>query len=49
MAALRAQARDVDLSLHSSGGKPPSEEAGAFVTTKDVTTQLATVYATPAE
>ena len=49
VAALRAQARDVDLSLHSGGGKPPSQQAGPFVTTKDVTTQLATVYATPAE
>ena len=49
VAALRAQARDVDLSLIRGGGKPPSDGAGAFVTTRDVTTQLATAFATPAE
>ena len=47
--ALRDQAKDVDLSPHSAGGKPPSHEPGRFVTTQDVTTQLASVYATPAE
>jgi predicted TIM-barrel fold metal-dependent hydrolase len=47
--ALRAQAVDVDLSQHSTGGKPPTEEKGRFITTQDVTTQLASVYATPAE
>ncbi len=48
-AALRAESPDVDLSLKSQGGKPPSDGAGPFVTTKDVTTQLATAFATPAE
>ena len=48
VSALRAQAGDVDLALRSHGGKPPSEHEGP-VTTKDITTQLASVYATPAE
>ncbi len=47
--ALRAESPDVDLSLKSQGGKPPSEEKGRFVSTKDVTTQLATAFSTPAE
>ncbi len=49
VAALRAQAKDVDLSERSQGGKPPSDREDGPVTTKDVTTQLASVYATPAE
>ena len=48
-AALRAESPDVDLSLTSQGGKPPSDGAGPFVTTRDVTTQLATAFSTPAE
>ncbi len=47
--ALRAQAKDVDLTPKSQGGKPPSDLASGFVTTKDVTTQLATVYSTPVD
>jgi len=47
--ALRAESPNVDLSLRSQGGKPPSEEKGRFVSTKDVTTQLATAFSTPAE
>ncbi len=48
-AALRAESPDVDLALRSAGGKPPSQEDDRPVTTRDVTTQLATVFATPAE
>jgi predicted TIM-barrel fold metal-dependent hydrolase len=48
-AALRAESPDVDLSPRSQGGKPPSDGSGPFVTTKDVTTQLASAFATPAE
>ncbi len=48
-AALRAESPDVDLSLKSQGGKPPSEGDGPFITTQDVTSQLATAFATPAE
>jgi predicted TIM-barrel fold metal-dependent hydrolase len=47
--ALRAESPNVDLSLRSQGGKPPTEERGRFVSTKDVTTQLASAFATPAE
>jgi predicted TIM-barrel fold metal-dependent hydrolase len=47
--ALRAEAKGVDLALKSQGGKPPSEEKGRYVSTKDVTTQLASAFATPAE
>ena len=47
--ALRAESPGVDLRLKSQGGKPPSEEKGRFVSTKDVTTQLATAFSTPAE
>ena len=47
--ALRAEAKGVDLTLKSHGGKPPQEEKGRFVSTKDVTTQLASAFATPAE
>ncbi len=49
VAALRAQAKDVDLSERSQGGRPPSNREDGPVTTRDVTTQLASVYATPAE
>jgi len=47
--ALRAESPDVDMRLKSQGGKPPSQEKGRFVSTKDVTTQLATAFSTPAE
>lgn len=41
--ALRAQARDVDLSLlRGKGGKPPTEDKPHWVTTGDVLRQLAT-------
>lgn len=49
-AALRAESPDVDLSLKSQlGGKPPREGGSGAVTTKDVTTQLASAFAVPAE
>ena len=47
--ALRAESPGVDMRLKSQGGRPPSEEKGRFVSTKDVTTQLATAFSTPAE
>jgi hypothetical protein len=47
--ALRAESPDVDVRLKSQGGKPPSEEKGRFVSTKDVTTQLASAFSTPVE
>ena len=48
-AALRSLALDVDLSLHSTGGKPPAEEPDQPVTARDITQQLATALQTPAE
>jgi len=40
---LRAQARDVDLSLlRGAGGKPPADDAARPVTARDVLAQLAT-------
>jgi predicted TIM-barrel fold metal-dependent hydrolase len=47
--ALRAEAKGVDLSLKSQGGRPPQEQKGRYVSTQDVTTQLASAFATPAE
>ncbi len=47
--ALRAEAGDVDLSPISSGGKPPTTEAGRPVTTRDVARQLASAFVIPAE
>ena len=44
--ALRAQARDVDLSVKSHGGLRPSEGDG-IVTAGQVAKQLATVMMTP--
>jgi hypothetical protein len=44
--ALRAQARDVDLSVKSAGGKPPRETEGV-VTSEDITRQLAQAFAEP--
>jgi len=50
-AALRAEARDVDLSMKSvRGSKPPTDgEALRPVTTADVLKQLAGAFATPVE
>jgi hypothetical protein len=49
-AALRAESPNVDLSLRSQlGGKPPREAGEGIITTRDVTSQLATAFATPAE
>ncbi len=44
VAALRDEARDVDLSPHSAGGSPAAE-GGRVVTAADITKQLAAVYA----
>jgi predicted TIM-barrel fold metal-dependent hydrolase len=45
--ALRAEAADVDLSLKSQGGRPPSEEKGRWVTSADILRQLATAIVEP--
>jgi len=47
--ALRAQARDVDLSVSSKGGKPPSADRAKLVTSQDIVRQLATAFASPTE
>ena len=47
--ALRAQARDVDVSVSSKGGKAPSADRTKPVTSQDVVRQLASAFATPAE
>ncbi len=50
VAALRAEATDVDLSLkRGSGGIPPSAYEHGFVTVGDLLKQISTTYATPAE
>ena len=50
VAALRAEATGVDLSLkRGSGGIPPSAYEHGFVTVGDLLKQLSTTYATPAE
>jgi predicted TIM-barrel fold metal-dependent hydrolase len=49
VAALRAESPDVDLSLKSQGGKPPTAELGRPVTTQDILRQLASVYSTQPE
>jgi predicted TIM-barrel fold metal-dependent hydrolase len=49
VAALRAESPDVDLSLKSQGGKPPTEGEARPVTARDITSQLAAVYAQPVE
>ncbi len=46
--ALRAESPDVDLTVRSRGGKPPTTEKRP-VTTQDVLQQLATVYASVPE
>ena len=48
VAALRAEAGDVDVSLKSHGGKAPVDEVRP-VTAQDITSQLAQLYSTPAE
>jgi predicted TIM-barrel fold metal-dependent hydrolase len=48
-AALRAESPDVDLTLTSTGGKPPREAGDGVITTRDVTTQLASAFETPFE
>jgi hypothetical protein len=45
VAALRAESPDVDLSLQSQGGKPPTEGGERPVTSQDITRQLATALA----
>jgi len=48
VAALRAEARDVDLSPKvGAGGKPPSDFEKGFVTIGDIQRQLAAAFATP--
>jgi predicted TIM-barrel fold metal-dependent hydrolase len=47
--ALRAQARDVDLSLSSKRGKPPSADRAKPVTSQDVLRQLASAFTSAAE
>jgi len=47
--ALRREAAGVDLSLRSSGGKPPTPGRTGPVTSQDVIDQLATAFSTPAE
>jgi predicted TIM-barrel fold metal-dependent hydrolase len=49
VAALRAEAHDVDLSLKRQGGKPPVEDAAKPITAGDIVSQLSNVYSTPAE
>ncbi len=45
VAALRAESPDVDLStLERKGGRPPSDEPDRPVTSRDVTTQLASAF-----
>jgi predicted TIM-barrel fold metal-dependent hydrolase len=48
VAALRAESPDVDLSVKSQGGKPPSSDRRP-VTTADILQQLSTVYSTVPE
>jgi len=48
--ALRAQSPDVDVSVRRVGeGKPPTFDPNKPVTTEDVTKQLMSAFATPAE
>ena len=48
-AALRAESPDVDLTPFSTGGKPPTLKKDGFITTKEITEQLATAFQTPVE
>jgi len=47
--ALRAEAKHVDLSLRSAGGKPAAPKDAPFVTIGHVVQQLASAFATPFE
>ena len=48
VAGLRAQAKDVDLSVKAGkGGKSPSDFEQGFVTIGDIAKQIATAFATP--
>jgi hypothetical protein len=47
--ALRAQAKDVDLSLKSGGGMPAAPEDAPFVTIGHIIKQLSQAFATPFE
>ncbi|MGI9433089.1 MAG: amidohydrolase family protein [Myxococcota bacterium] len=49
VAALRAESPDVDLTLKSQGGQAPIEGKPRPVTAQDITSQLAQIYASPAE
>jgi hypothetical protein len=49
VAALRAEATDVDLSHKSHGGKPPTEDATRPITSQDIIDQLSSAFASPAE
>jgi predicted TIM-barrel fold metal-dependent hydrolase len=49
VAALRAEARDVDLSLRSQAGKPPSDDPGRPITSQDIVAQLASAFTQAAE
>jgi hypothetical protein len=47
--ALRARARDVDLSVSSKGGRAPAAARTKPVSAQDVVRQLASAFALPAE
>jgi predicted TIM-barrel fold metal-dependent hydrolase len=49
VAALREQARHVDVTPRSTGGTPPAPEDADFVTIGHVVKQLSTAFATPIE
>jgi predicted TIM-barrel fold metal-dependent hydrolase len=44
VAALRAEAGGVDLSLRSHGGKPPTADATRPITSQDIVSQLASAF-----
>ena len=48
-AVLRAESPDVDLALKSHGGHAPTDGEPRPVTAQDITSQLAQIYASPAE
>jgi predicted TIM-barrel fold metal-dependent hydrolase len=47
VAALRREATEVDLSLRSHGGKPPTQRPSGPVTTREVTEQLMSAFRSP--
>jgi predicted TIM-barrel fold metal-dependent hydrolase len=49
VAALRAEATDVDLTLKEHGGKRPNQDETRPITAGDIVSQLSNVYSTPAE